>query len=68
MLVLLVGGLESLFLLMVALKLFPIPGENLSSIAFKQLWRNMLKPVQKKKNVAQNYYKDNGYKTKSEKK
>lgn len=60
--------LESLFLLMVALKLFPFPGENLSSVAFKQLWRNMLKPVQKKKkNVEQNYYKDNGYKTKSEK-
>ena len=50
LLALLVGALESLFLLMVVLKLlFPIPGENLSSIAFKQLWRNMLKPVEKKR-------------------
>lgn len=49
-LALLTDTLESLYLLMVVVKLLsPIPGENLSLTAFKELWNNMLKPVQGKK-------------------
>ena len=48
-LALLIDTLELLYLLMVVVKLLsPIPGENLSLTAFKQLWNNTLKPVQGK--------------------
>lgn len=52
-LALLVDALEPLFLFMVILRLlFLFPGENINLLALKQLWSNMLKPVQgKKKNI-----------------
>ena len=68
-LALLVDALEPLFLFMVILRLlFLFPGENINLLALKQLWSNMLKPVhgKKKYNVEHNFYKGNGYKTKSE--